>query len=94
MPFAAAFCCELVARSMMSCRAASMTYYSTSAQDPRRRDGLQPMRDLDQIRSFLSSAGPAALFDLPWMPLYVGICFFFHPLIGIAAAVGALMLVV
>ena len=48
-------------------------------------DGLQPIRDLDQIRSYLSSAGPAALFDLPWMPLYVGICFVFHPLIGIAA---------
>jgi ATP-binding cassette subfamily C protein len=36
-------------------------------------DGLQPIRDLDQIRSFLSSAGPSALFDLPWMPLYVGV---------------------
>ena len=52
----------------------------------RRRCGLQPIRDLDQIRSFLSSAGPSALFDLPWMPLYVGVCFLFHPLIGIAAA--------
>src|SRR6478672_5424996 len=57
-------------------------------------DGLQPIRDLDQIRSFLSSAGPSALFDLPWMPLYVGICFLFHPLIGIAAAIGALILIV
>ena len=57
-------------------------------------DGLQPIRDLDQIRSFLSSAGPSALFDLPWMPLYVGICFLFHPLIGIAAAFGALILIV
>jgi ABC-type protease/lipase transport system fused ATPase/permease subunit len=34
-------------------------------------DGLQPLRDLDQVRSFLSSGGPLALFDLPWMPLYV-----------------------
>ena len=57
-------------------------------------DGLQPMRDLDQIRSFMSSAGPAALFDLPWMPLYVGVCFLFHPLIGIAALCGAVILVV
>jgi ATP-binding cassette subfamily C protein len=56
--------------------------------------GLQPIRDLDQIRSFLSSAGPAALFDLPWMPVYVGICYLFHPLIGIAAASGALVLTV
>src|SRR5262249_26349489 len=38
-------------------------------------DGIQPVRDLDQIRNFLSSLGPAALFDLPWMPLYLAICF-------------------
>ena len=56
--------------------------------------GLQPVRDLDQIRSFLSSAGPAALFDLPWMPVYVGICYLFHPLLGIAAAIGAVVLVI
>ncbi|TAJ37333.1 MAG: type I secretion system permease/ATPase [Reyranella sp.] len=56
--------------------------------------GLQPLRDLDQVRSFLSTVGPAALFDLPWMPLYLGICFLFHPWIGIAATVGGLVLVV
>ena len=55
--------------------------------------GLQPIRDLDQIRAFLSSAGPSALFDLPWMPLYVGICFLFHPLIGVATLCGAFILV-
>lgn len=36
-----------------------------------RSEGLQPLRDLDQIRTFLSSTGPAALFDLPWVPIYV-----------------------
>lgn len=56
-------------------------------------EGLQPLRDLDSIRSFLSSAGPGALFDLPWLPLYLGICFVFHPLIGVTALVGALVLV-
>lgn len=55
--------------------------------------GVQPMQDLDQVRSFMSSVGPAALFDLPWMPLYLGICFIFHPLIGLAATVGGLLLV-
>ncbi len=52
-------------------------------------DGLQPVRDLDKIQHFLASPGPGALFDLPWMPFYVAICFLFHPYIGIAAAVGA-----
>ena len=59
---------------------------------PRQGDGLQPVRDLDQMRSFLSGSGPAALFDLPWVPLYLGICFLFHPLIGIAAVAGGVVL--
>ena len=37
-------------------------------------DGLQALRDLDQVRLFLSSVGPTALFDMPWMPLYMGLC--------------------
>ena len=53
-------------------------------------DGQQPLRDLDQIRGFLAGGGPTALFDLPWMPLYLVICFAFHPWIGITASVGAL----
>ncbi|MBZ9709299.1 type I secretion system permease/ATPase [Mesorhizobium sp. ESP7-2] len=55
-------------------------------------DGLQSLRDLDQVRSFLSSAGPTALFDLPWMPLYLGICFLFHFWIGMTALGGAIIL--
>jgi ATP-binding cassette subfamily C protein len=56
-------------------------------------DAQQPLRDLDQVRGFLSSGGPLALFDLPWLPLYLTICFLFHPLIGWTALVGALLLV-
>src|SRR5476651_2728446 len=58
-----------------------------------RNDGLQPLRDLDSIRTFLSGLGPIAMFDLPWMPFYIGICFVFHPLIGLTALVGAIVLV-
>ncbi|MES2030588.1 MAG: type I secretion system permease/ATPase [Pseudomonadota bacterium] len=56
-------------------------------------EGLQPLRDLDNVRSFLSGMGPSALFDLPWLPLYLAICFAFHPMIGVTALVGALLLV-
>lgn len=52
-----------------------------------------PLRDLDQLRSFISGGGPPALFDLPWMPVYLSICFLFHPLIGAAAVVGMFVLV-
>jgi len=56
-------------------------------------DGLQPLRDLDQIRSFLSSPGPLAFLDLPWIPFYIGICFIFHFWLGVTALVGAIILV-
>src|SRR3954464_3456271 len=58
-----------------------------------RSEGLQPLRDLDNIRSFLSSLGPSAFFDLPWLPFYLAICFAFHVLIGATALVGAIILV-
>jgi PrtD family type I secretion system ABC transporter len=58
-----------------------------------RNDGLQPLRDLDAVRSFLGSMGPGAFFDLPWLPFYLAICFAFHWLIGVTALVGAVILV-
>lgn len=56
-------------------------------------DGLQPLRDLDSIRGFLGGNGPTAFFDLPWMPLYLAICFLFHFWIGMTALIGAALLI-
>lgn len=56
-------------------------------------DGLQPLRDLDAVRSFLSGMAPVALCDLPWIPLYLAICFAFHFWIGMTALLGAIVLV-
>ncbi len=56
-------------------------------------EGAQPIRDLDTVRTFLSGAGPVALFDLPWMPIYLAICFLFHTYIGFTALAGAIILV-
>ena len=58
-----------------------------------RGDGNLPLRDLDAIRSYLSGLGPVALFDLPWIPLYLAVCFIFHPLIGLTALIGAIILI-
>lgn len=44
--------------------------------------GAPPFRDLDQLRTFLASGGPAAIFDLPWMPLFVALLFLLHPAMG------------
>src|ERR1700742_4167592 len=58
-----------------------------------RNEGLQPLRDLDNVRSFLGGLGPGAFFDLPWLPFYLAICFAFHFMIGLTALVGAVILV-
>lgn len=57
-------------------------------------DGLQAIRDLDRVRSFLSGVGPTALFDLPWIPIYLVIIFALHPLMGWFSVAGAALLVV
>src|SRR5216684_2729009 len=58
-----------------------------------RNDGLQPLRDLDSVRSFLSGSGPNALFDLPWLPIYIGVCYLLHPWLGYTALGGAIILI-
>src|SRR6201996_172352 len=58
-----------------------------------RGEGLQPLRDLDNVRGFLGGMGPSSFFALPWLPFYLAICFAFHVMIGITALIGAIILV-
>lgn len=53
----------------------------------------QPLRDLEQVRGFLSSIGPTAFLDMPWMPIFLVALFLFHPLIGVTAATGAVAII-
>ena len=41
--------------------------------------GIQPVQDLDKVKQFLGSPGALALLDLPWIPVYLGIVYLFHP---------------
>jgi ATP-binding cassette subfamily C protein len=52
---------------------------------------IQPISDLDQIRNFIGSTGPTALFDLPWLPLYIVGIYLLHPLLGLLATVGGIV---
>lgn len=58
-----------------------------------RHDALQPSRDLDAIRAFMSGLGPTAFFDLPWVSLFLVLCFFLHIWIGIAVLIAAVLLI-
>lgn len=51
-----------------------------------------PVRDLDTVEQFASGMGPISLLDLPWIPLYLALCFLLHPLLGVIATVGAVLL--
>lgn len=43
---------------------------------------LQPIRDLDAIRGFLSGLGPTAFIDMPFVPIFLVAAFILHPLLG------------
>jgi PrtD family type I secretion system ABC transporter len=48
----------------------------------------QAMREFDSLRQTITGAGVLALFDAPWTPVYIGLCFLLHPLLGVMAVVG------
>jgi PrtD family type I secretion system ABC transporter len=58
-----------------------------------RRGDTDALRDIAQLRAFLSGSGILALFDAPWLPLYLLVIGLMHPTLGLAAAVGACLLI-
>jgi ATP-binding cassette, subfamily C, bacterial exporter for protease/lipase len=53
----------------------------------------QALRDLDTFRQTLTGIGAAALFDLPWIPVFLFTLFIIDPLIGVVTTIGAVVLV-
>ena len=48
----------------------------------------QAVRELDTFRQTLTGAGILAVFDAPWTPIYILVCFIIHPLLGVVALLG------
>ncbi|HEX7944844.1 MAG TPA: ABC transporter transmembrane domain-containing protein, partial [Phenylobacterium sp.] len=53
----------------------------------------QALRDLDQFRQSLTGIAAAAFFDVPWIPVFLGMLFIIDPLVGTVTLVGAGILV-
>ncbi|PUB15522.1 type I secretion system permease/ATPase [Yoonia sediminilitoris] len=57
------------------------------------REAATGLRDLEAVQRLITSPALMALFDLPWAPLFFWGIFIFHPLMGLLAIVGAVILI-
>jgi PrtD family type I secretion system ABC transporter len=64
------------------------------AQGARRigRGSSESLRDVGALRALFSAQGLLALFDSPWVIVYVAVIWLAHPMLGIAAAAAALLM--
>ncbi len=60
---------------------------------PRNRPGQQVIRDAELLRESIAGGTATIFFDLPWIPVYIILCFVLHPVLGIIALTGAAALV-
>jgi len=65
--------------------------FELGIQSPNHRTS-QSLNDLTSLRQFLTGNGLIAFFDVPWMPIYIGVLFLFHPAFGWFAIAAAIIL--
>ncbi|MEE7459829.1 type I secretion system permease/ATPase [Methylorubrum populi] len=55
-------------------------------------EAMERGRDVDTVRGFLGSPGLVALFDLPWVPVFLVFVYILHPYLGALTVAGAVVL--
>lgn len=45
----------------------------------------RPLADMNELRQFLTGPAMLVLFDTPWTPIYIGVLFLLHPILGCVA---------
>jgi ATP-binding cassette subfamily C protein len=91
--YALSACLDIVRHGVLL-RCAQRTDRTLSALLLGKRGDARAIADLDRLRAILGGHAPAALCDLPWVPLYLCVLFLLHPLFGLLAAMGGVLPVV
>ena len=55
---------------------------------------IQPFEDFQQIKQFLTGASIFAFFDAPWIPIYLGVLYLFHPYYGNLGVIVVLVVII
>jgi PrtD family type I secretion system ABC transporter len=56
--------------------------------------GVEHLRDISQLQNFVATQGLTAFFDAPWVPIFVGLIWILHPMLGVVALSAAVVLFV
>ncbi len=67
-------------------RSSFLSYLNPSESDPAKAFGY-----LIGLRQFMTGNGVFALFDSPWVPIYIAVLFLLHPVLGVVAIAFALV---
>ncbi len=49
--------------------------------------GAQPLSDVNNLRQFLAGSTMTAIFDLPWLPVYLVVMVLFHPALAVVSLI-------
>ncbi|MBO6560733.1 MAG: type I secretion system permease/ATPase [Nisaea sp.] len=64
----------------------------TDALDRGSQPNSNPLRSLSTLRMFLTGPGMLTMLDVPWVPVFLALILWINPAMGLAAAIGALVM--
>ncbi|MEA1969307.1 MAG: type I secretion system permease/ATPase [Thermodesulfobacteriota bacterium] len=76
---------ELLGRRVLK----DMLKESSTVESPGYNQGLM---DINTLRNYFAGNAIFAFFDVPWIPIYLGVIYLMHPMLGMTAAGGAVVI--
>lgn len=66
--------------------------FRISSQSNAKLKSLNPVVDISRFRQFIGGRGVSAFFDLPWVPVFIGVVFLIHPWLGYLTIFGVVII--